>query len=68
MLHNPAQQMYLMLVEKKLKGLDIGKDLPIMDPNLPELKKRKKTKRSKTKEFVPITMGKKGVESRNFGQ
>jgi len=59
MLHNPAQQMYLMLVDKKLKGLDIGKEFPIMDPNLPELKKRKKTKRSKTKEFVPITMEKK---------
>jgi len=64
MLHNPAQQMYLMLVEKKLKGLDIGKELPIMDPNLPELKKKKKTKRSKTKEFVPITMEKKAWRER----
>jgi len=41
MLQNPAQQMYLVLVEKKLKGLDIEKDIPNMD-SLPELKKHKK--------------------------
>jgi len=58
MLQNPAQQMYLVLVEKKLKGLDIEKDIPNMD-SLPELKKHKKNKRSKTKEFVPITHEKK---------
>jgi len=53
MLQNPAQQMYLVLVEKKLKGLDIEKDIPNMD-SLPELKKaQKKTNDRKRRSLYP---------------
>jgi len=61
MLQNPAQQMYLMLVEKKLKGLDnVGNESFMDSQELKRISKREKVKRSKTNnDFVPITKEKK---------